>query len=76
MIDAGGALWATITVVFVIALGAALAYGAWTWRHAPRDPETMARKDAATRRNYSEDAVEEVPLMSSESEKKKQQRRA
>ena len=70
MIDAGGSLWAVITIGFVVLLAAGIAYGTWTWRHAPRDPETMRRKNEATRRNYSADAVEEVPLVSSISENK------
>jgi hypothetical protein len=64
MADLGGSLWALITIGFVVVLAAGLAYGTFMWRRAPRDPLTMARKDAATRRNYSEDAVEERPILS------------
>jgi hypothetical protein len=66
MIDAGGSLWAIITIGFVVLLGLGMAYGTWMWRRAPRDPETTRRKDEATRRNYSDNAVEEVPLVSSD----------
>jgi hypothetical protein len=64
MTDAGGSLWAVITIGFVVLLAIGIAYGTWSWSRAPRDPETMRRKNKATRRNYSEDGVEEVPLLS------------
>jgi hypothetical protein len=79
MADLGGSLWALITVGFVVILAAALAYGTWMWTRAPRDAWTMARKDAATRRNYSPDAVEEKPILSESSEdedKEREKRRA
>jgi len=63
MIDLGGALGMTITVLFVAILAAGLAYGIWASGHAPRDPLTMRRKNQATRENFSDDAVEEKPLL-------------
>jgi hypothetical protein len=63
MIDLGGGLAMVITVLFVVILGAGLAYGIWASRHAPRDPATLKRKDEATRENFSENAVEEKPLL-------------
>jgi flagellar basal body-associated protein FliL len=63
MIDLGGGLWMIITVLFVCLLAAAMAYGIWASRNAPRDAVTMERKNKATRENFSEDAVEERPLL-------------
>jgi hypothetical protein len=63
MIDLAGGLGMVITVLFVVILGAGLAYGIWASRHAPRDPVTLKRKDEATRENFSEKAVEERPLL-------------
>jgi len=63
MIDLGGGLGLIITVLSVCILAAGLAYGIWASRKAPRDPLTMQRKNAATRANFSEDAVEEKPLL-------------
>ena len=62
MLDLAGTWWAVIIVLSTTILGAGLGYGIWAARHAPRDARTMQKKDAATRANYDEGAVEERPL--------------
>lgn len=63
MLDLAGTWWALVIVLSTVMLGAALGYGVWAARHAPRDRKTMREKDAATRENYRDDAVEERPIV-------------
>jgi flagellar basal body-associated protein FliL len=49
--DLGGVLWLIIDVVAVAALGAAIAYSAWMWRH---------RRKTASQRRLTEEAVREI----------------
>lgn len=62
MLDLAGTWWALIIILSTTILGAGLGYGVWAARHAPRDAKTMRKKDAATRENYSDHAVEERPI--------------
>jgi hypothetical protein len=62
MLDLAGTWWVAVIVLSTTILGAGLGYGIWASRHAPRDARTMRVKDAATRRNFEEGAVEERPL--------------
>jgi len=51
--DAGGWLWLVIDVIFVVALGAALAYGVVEWRKRRQNPAAVRRAgDQATRELY------------------------
>ncbi|MFZ5674450.1 MAG: hypothetical protein ACOZAM_15950 [Pseudomonadota bacterium] len=59
MLDLAGTWWAAVIILSTTLLGCAIGYGVWQWNHAPRDAETMRRKDAATRANFKESAVEE-----------------
>ena len=63
MLDLAGTWWAAIIVLATAILGVGLGYGIWTTRHAPKDARTMLIKDAATRENYKEGAVEERPIL-------------
>jgi hypothetical protein len=63
MLDLAGTWWALVIVLSTTILGAGLGYGIWAARHAPRDRKTMREKDAATRENYSDHAVEERPIL-------------
>jgi hypothetical protein len=62
MIDAGGVLWFTITVVGAIILALGILLSSQRAKHAPRDAETLRRKREATRANFSDEAVEEKPI--------------
>ena len=62
MLDLAGTWWAAIIVLSTTILGAGLGYGIWAARHAPRDVQTMRAKDAATRDNFADDAVDERSL--------------
>ena len=62
MLDLGGTWWALVIVISTTILGMGLGYGIWASRHAPRDRRTLREKDAATRENFKDDAVEERPL--------------
>ncbi|MGE0006532.1 MAG: hypothetical protein AB7S92_13170 [Parvibaculaceae bacterium] len=63
MLDLAGTWWAAIIVLSTTILGAGLGYGVWAARHAPRDARTLQKKDAATRENYNDAAVEERPIL-------------
>lgn len=52
--SSGGYLWAVINIIGVIALGAALAYGASVWRKRPRDRTLEKVRDDATRNLYGD----------------------
>lgn len=62
MLDLAGTWWAAIIVLSTTLLGAGLGYGVWATRHAPKDARTRQKKDAATRENFADDAVEERPI--------------
>ncbi|WP_162918276.1 hypothetical protein [Taklimakanibacter deserti] len=62
MLDLAGIWWAVVIVLSTTILGAGLGYGVWAARHAPRDAKTLREKDAATRRNFDDAAVEERPV--------------
>jgi hypothetical protein len=62
MLDFGGLWWALVIVISTTILGVGLGYGIWASRHAPRDAQTLRKRDAATRENFKDDAVEERPL--------------
>ena len=55
MEEQGGWLWAVIDIAFVVALGAALAYGILAWRRRARDRTVEQVRDRATLRNYEQD---------------------
>lgn len=54
MDDQGGWLFALITVVFVIVLGAAIAYGTMRANRRPRSPELDRARDRVTEQRYRE----------------------
>jgi hypothetical protein len=63
MLDLAGTWWALVIVISTTILGLGLGYGIWATRHAPRDAWTLRKKDAATRENFNNDAVEERPIV-------------
>jgi len=50
--DFSGWLWFFVDVVMVVALAAAIAYGAWHWRRARHDPGAERARDRATKEVY------------------------
>jgi hypothetical protein len=62
MLDLAGTWWALVIVISTAILGMGLGYGIWASRLAPRDPRTLREKDAATRENFKDEAVEERPI--------------
>ena len=63
MLDLAGTWWALVIVISTTILGMGLGYGIWATRHAPRDARTLREKDAATRENFKDDAVEKRPII-------------
>jgi hypothetical protein len=63
MLDLAGTWWALVIVVSTTILGMGLGYGIWATRHAPRDAKTLREKDASTRENFKEEAVQERPIL-------------
>ena len=45
-------IWVLVDVLFVVALGLAIAYGTAKWRQFRRHPELQAERDRATRENF------------------------
>lgn len=50
--DFSGWLWFVVDVVMVVALGAAIVYGAWRWRRARHGPQAERTRDEATKNVY------------------------
>ena len=51
--DASGWLWFLVNVIFVIVLGATLAYGLFQWRHRNKSLDRL--RDRKTRELYQKD---------------------
>ena len=52
--DSSGWMYVVIDIVGFLALGGAIAYGAYMWRNRSRDPLVKQMSDDATRRMYRE----------------------